>query len=79
MNKPEFNQEQIDWICYQIGDWYYEWKNKITREPVQHLLGYAKECLKTKLFPSRCEGCGASNVISGAKICFDCAIHKDER
>lgn len=47
--QPEFTQEQKDWICYQIGDWY------LTMKPLlegQHNLGYMKERLKTMV----CDG-----------------------
>lgn len=49
-HKPLFTVEQIDWLCYQIGEWYLEWKHKITVEPgAQHRLGIAKEALKEML------------------------------
>ena len=45
--KPEFTQEQKDWICYQIGDWYLVWKDiLINFDNRTHKLGYAKERLK---------------------------------
>ena len=61
--KPEFTREQEDWICYQIGEWYLEWKDKIilnsfsTDEKIvfdparafTHNLGIAKEDLKLRL------------------------------
>lgn len=48
-NQDSFTPEQIDFICYQIGDWYLEWKDRlvIDLEKGQHRLGYAKEKLKT--------------------------------
>jgi len=59
-NRPEFTREQEDWICYQIGEWYLDWKDKIilnsfsTDEKIvfdpakafTHELGIAKEHLK---------------------------------
>lgn len=48
---PKFTEEQIDFICYQIGEWYLEWKDCITETGVQHQLGYAKEKLKEKICP----------------------------
>ncbi len=45
--RPDFTPEQIDWICYQIGNWYLEWKHKIVNyEDKTHKLGHAKELLK---------------------------------
>lgn len=45
--KPNFTQEQKDWICYQIGEWYIEWKNKlIDYDSRTNKLGHAKEILK---------------------------------
>ncbi len=41
-------REQQDWVCYQIGEWYLEWKNHIT-DGHQHRLGFAKEMLKERL------------------------------
>lgn len=40
--------EQIDHICWQIGDWYLYWKEQIVVDMKQgtHRLGYAKEQLK---------------------------------
>lgn len=48
-HKPQFTQEQIDFICYQIGDWYLEWKNKLVVDGGGHRLGFAKEMLKTMI------------------------------
>ena len=48
-HKPEFTREQEDWICYQIGEWYLEWKDKIVDGSALHKLGIAKEHLKTIL------------------------------
>ena len=49
-NKVTFTPEQIDHICYQIGDWYLLWKRCITDPPGgNHRLGYAKEQLKTMI------------------------------
>lgn len=47
--QKSFTPEQIDFICYQIGDWYLEWKDRlvIDLENGTHRLGYAKEQLKT--------------------------------
>jgi hypothetical protein len=43
-----FSREQIDFICYQIGDWYCQWHDKmwVDGKPNQHWLGMAKEQLK---------------------------------
>lgn len=48
-NQESFTPEQIDFICYQIGDWYLEWKDRIVVDLKEgtHRLGYAKEQLKT--------------------------------
>lgn len=40
---PDFTNAQIDWICYQIGDWYLQMKPLLE---VQHNLGHMKEKLK---------------------------------
>ena len=49
--QESFTREQIDFICYQIGDWYLEWKERIITDLEQgtHRLGYAKEQLKTMI------------------------------
>lgn len=49
MNQQTFTSEQIDFICYQIGDWYLEWKDRLVIDLKNgtHRLGYAKEQLKT--------------------------------
>lgn len=41
--QKSFTQEQIDHICYQIGDWYLMMKPLLEG---QHNLGYMKEKLK---------------------------------
>lgn len=48
-NQESFTPEQIDFICYQIGEWYLEWKDRIVVDLKEgtHRLGYAKEQLKT--------------------------------
>lgn len=43
MNKPNFTQEQKNFICSQIGDWYLMMKPLLEG---QHNLGYMKEKLK---------------------------------
>lgn len=47
--QESFTPEQIDHICYMIGDWYIEWKDRIVMDIKQgtHRLGFAKEQLKT--------------------------------
>lgn len=49
--QDSLTQEQIDFICYQIGDWYLEWQEKmwVDGKPNQHWLGMAKEQLKTMI------------------------------
>lgn len=42
-NKPNFTQEQKDFICRQIGEWYLMMKPLLEG---QHNLGYMKEKLK---------------------------------
>ncbi len=46
--QKSFTYEQRDFICYQIGEWYLEWKSRIIvdSESGTHRLGYAKEMLK---------------------------------
>lgn len=46
--QSSFTPEQIDFICYQIGDWYLEWKQRIIVDLEQgtYRLGFAKEQLK---------------------------------
>lgn len=45
--KRRFTYEQEDFICWVIGEWYLEWKNKLVNyEDKTHRLGYAKEMLK---------------------------------
>lgn len=48
-NQESFTPEQIDFICYQIGDWYIEWKDRIVIDLKEgtHRLGFAKEQLKS--------------------------------
>jgi hypothetical protein len=49
--QKSFSYEQIDFICYQTGDWYIEWQDKmwVDSKPNQHWLGVAKEQLKTMI------------------------------
>jgi hypothetical protein len=52
MNRPQFTNEQRDYICYMIGEWYLDWKYRIADYKTHtHSLGYAKEKLKDMLFP----------------------------
>ncbi|CAB4151931.1 hypothetical protein UFOVP685_42 [uncultured Caudovirales phage] len=50
-NQESFTPEQIDFICYQIGNWYVEWKERLVIDLKKgtHRLGYAKEQLKTMI------------------------------
>ena len=43
---PEFTYEQKDFICWQIGEWYYMMKPLLEG---QHNLGYMKEKLKVMI------------------------------
>ena len=49
--QESFSPEQIDFICYQIGDWYLDWEKKmwVDEKPNQHWLGTGKEQLKTMI------------------------------
>lgn len=49
--QDSFTPEQIDFICYEIGDWYIEWKDRLVIDLKEgtHRLGYAKEKLKSKI------------------------------
>lgn len=49
--QDSFTPEQIDFICYQIGDWYLNWENRmwVDGKPNQHWLGVAKEQLKSMI------------------------------
>lgn len=43
----KFTKQQVDFICYQIGEWYVQWKNQLVDyETRTHRLGFAKEDLK---------------------------------
>lgn len=51
-NAPKFTCDQVDWICYQIGEWYLEWKHKVCDHYHQeNSLAYAKEKLKEMICP----------------------------
>lgn len=46
-NVANFTPEQIDHICYQIGEWYLKWRHCLANyEDKTHRLGFAKEQLK---------------------------------
>lgn len=63
MSNPNFTTEQIDHICYQIGEWYLRWKdNMATGEGRCHRLGFAKEQLKTMI-------CGDGSIQEDYKCC----------
>ena len=48
--QESFTEEQIDFICYKIGEWYMQWKHGIADYELKtHRLGYAKERLKTMI------------------------------
>lgn len=44
--QKSFTREQIDFICYQIGEWYLDMKPLLEG---QHNLGHMKEKLKTMI------------------------------
>ena len=45
--QQSFTESQINFICYQIGDWYLNWKDSIANHDHKtNNLGYAKEHLK---------------------------------
>lgn len=46
----KFTKQQVDFICYQIGEWYVQWKNQLVDyETRTHRLGQAKEALKERI------------------------------
>ena len=46
----KFTKQQVDFICYQIGEWYEQWKNQLVDyETRTHRLGQAKEALKERI------------------------------
>ena len=45
----KFTTEQIDFICWQIGEWYLNWKERMTENRTPHKLGIAKEQLKSMI------------------------------
>lgn len=46
----KFTKQQVDFICYQIGEWYVQWKNQLVDyEAKTHRLGQAKEALKERI------------------------------
>jgi hypothetical protein len=46
-NDLNLTPQQIDAICYRIGDWYLQWRDKIVNyDNRTHNLGVAKEQLK---------------------------------
>lgn len=46
----KFTKQQVDFICYQIGEWYEQWKDQlIDYETKTHWLGLAKEALKERI------------------------------
>ncbi len=49
--QESLSREQINFICYQIGDWYIDWEKKmwVDGKPNQHWLGVAKEQLKAMI------------------------------
>jgi hypothetical protein len=51
MNIPLFAQEQQDWICYKIDEWYLHWNNYIVNCNIEDNLGDAKEQLKRLICP----------------------------
>jgi hypothetical protein len=68
--KPEFTPEQIDYVCYKIGEWYLQWRHCIADfEAKTHNLGFAKEKLKDLLFPRKCV-CGKPAHNNGV-FCID--------
>ena len=49
MKRPEFTKDQENWMCEVIGDWYLNWKHRISNKDGTHHLGVAKEQLKALL------------------------------
>lgn len=77
MKAPKFTEEQRDWICYAIGEWYLAWKTNICPAGVEHKLGYAKECLKNAICPHLCIDCQAEPALFGIEHCEKCMVYKD--
>ena len=47
----KFTKQQVDFICYQIGDWYMQWRDQLVDyEARTNRLGFAKEELKTRIY-----------------------------
>jgi hypothetical protein len=63
---PNFTQEQKDFICYKIGEWYLSVKDRLVNyQDKTHRLGSAKELLKAMVCDDEIEYC--LSIIQGLK------------
>jgi hypothetical protein len=58
MKRPEFTEEQLDYLIYIIDEWYLAWKTRMTGEDGKHprpahRLGRAKEQLKEIIYTGK--------------------------
>ena len=63
MNRPKFTEEQENWLCEIIGDWYLSWKKRIANG--EHRLGYAKEELKELICGNELHSIGINGMVYG--------------
>ena len=47
--RMKLTRAQEDELCGIIGDWYVDWKGKMTNDRTPHYLGMAKEELKDRI------------------------------
>lgn len=45
----KLSDEQISELCYIIGEWYFDWKDRMTDNHQPHRLGISREDLKKRI------------------------------
>lgn len=79
MKRPEFTEEQEQWLISTTDNWYLSWKGRITEG--QHRLGMAKEELKALFCGERLIDIGVSmatcSMIQPSEF-FEHYLHRHE-
>lgn len=65
----KFTKQQVDFICYQIGEWYLDWKKYLVDyKNKTHRLGFAKEELKARICGKEYENLEDENDTTEIKV-----------
>lgn len=72
MERPEFTNEQIEWINYIFNKWY-SYHDRVLNQNIKSM----KNSFSGMILPKKCECCKKNDAAMGANICLICSTIDD--